>query len=173
VRQGYAQLARRCLTADVATRSHLFRGAPAALQADDCPVCWICLDGPGPDRPLVHPCRCPSWCHAGCIARWQLQSAGTRCGRGPAWHAAATRAGCAMTKPSAAVASLHALQDPCPDRPRHVFMSHTTCTRPGRQPHMGLGQNDAPKHLPCTSARPCRRQPQATSAYPLSPSPSP
>lgn len=48
------------------------------MQADDCPVCWICLDGPAPERPLVHPCRCPSWCHAACIARWQLQSAGTR-----------------------------------------------------------------------------------------------
>ncbi|KIY97398.1 hypothetical protein MNEG_10565 [Monoraphidium neglectum] len=54
------------------------RTITVVAEADDCPVCWICLDGPGPDRPLVHPCRCPSWCHAGCIARWQLQSAGTR-----------------------------------------------------------------------------------------------
>eukprot|EP00775_Hariotina_reticulata_P001561 gene1561-1901_t len=41
-------------------------------------VCWICLDGPSLDRPLQHACRCPSWTHATCIARWQLQSAGTR-----------------------------------------------------------------------------------------------
>ncbi|GBF92301.1 hypothetical protein Rsub_05384 [Raphidocelis subcapitata] len=63
------------------------KGAPADVrprminivaEADDSPICWVCLDGPAPDRPLVHPCRCPSWCHARCIARWQLQSAGTR-----------------------------------------------------------------------------------------------
>ncbi|KAI8462819.1 MAG: hypothetical protein J3K34DRAFT_389394 [Monoraphidium minutum] len=54
------------------------RTVTVLAEADDCPICWICLDGPGPDRPLVHPCRCPSWVHAPCIARWQLQSAGTR-----------------------------------------------------------------------------------------------
>lgn len=47
-------------------------------EAEDLPICWICLDGPQPDKPLIHPCRCPSFCHASCIARWQLQSAGTR-----------------------------------------------------------------------------------------------
>uniref|UniRef100_A0A383V3F1 RING-CH-type domain-containing protein n=1 Tax=Tetradesmus obliquus TaxID=3088 RepID=A0A383V3F1_TETOB len=45
---------------------------------DDLPICWICLGHSEPDRPLTHPCRCPSWCHATCVARWQLQSAGTR-----------------------------------------------------------------------------------------------
>jgi hypothetical protein len=50
----------------------------AAVQAEEPPVCWICLDGPQPEKPLTHPCRCPSFCHASCIARWQLQSAGTR-----------------------------------------------------------------------------------------------
>lgn len=50
----------------------------AAAQAEDLPVCWICLDGPSIDRPLMHPCRCPSFVHSTCIARWQLQSAGTR-----------------------------------------------------------------------------------------------
>lgn len=48
------------------------------LQAEDLPICWICLDGPSIDRPLMHPCRCPSYVHSTCIARWQLQSAGTR-----------------------------------------------------------------------------------------------
>lgn len=47
-------------------------------EAEDFPVCWICLDGPEANRPLVHACRCPSWTHAECVARWQLQSAGTR-----------------------------------------------------------------------------------------------
>jgi hypothetical protein len=51
---------------------------PAVAQAEDMPVCWICLDGPSIDRPLMHPCRCPSFVHSTCIARWQLQSAGTR-----------------------------------------------------------------------------------------------
>lgn len=49
-----------------------------AAEAEDLPICWICLDGPTIDRPLMHPCRCPSYVHASCIARWQLQSAGTR-----------------------------------------------------------------------------------------------
>jgi hypothetical protein len=84
------------------------------VQADDdLPICWICLGHSEPDRPLTHPCRCPSWCHSTCVsvggsgsarqaadqcvlanlrtnevsdahlfllqvARWQLQSAGTR-----------------------------------------------------------------------------------------------
>eukprot|EP00877_Chromochloris_zofingiensis_P005715 jgi/Chrzof1/15144/Cz09g28230.t1 len=47
-------------------------------EAEDIPVCWICLDGHSIERPLMHPCRCPSYCHASCIARWQLQSAGSR-----------------------------------------------------------------------------------------------
>ncbi|KXZ53526.1 hypothetical protein GPECTOR_7g976 [Gonium pectorale] len=44
-------------------------------QAD---VCWVCLDGPAPGRPLIRPCKCPRYCHGVCIARWQLQSAGSK-----------------------------------------------------------------------------------------------
>ncbi|KAK9811096.1 hypothetical protein WJX73_002158 [Symbiochloris irregularis] len=42
-------------------------------QEDD--VCWICLlEG----DELVRPCACPRYAHVACLARWQLQSAGTR-----------------------------------------------------------------------------------------------
>ncbi|PNW86026.1 hypothetical protein CHLRE_03g206481v5 [Chlamydomonas reinhardtii] len=41
-------------------------------------VCWVCLDGPSADKPLIRPCKCPRFCHSVCIARWQLQSAGSR-----------------------------------------------------------------------------------------------
>ncbi|KAG2497620.1 hypothetical protein HYH03_004361 [Edaphochlamys debaryana] len=41
-------------------------------------VCWVCLDGASPSRPLIRPCKCPRYCHSVCIARWQLQSAGSR-----------------------------------------------------------------------------------------------
>ncbi|KAK9804179.1 hypothetical protein WJX73_009336 [Symbiochloris irregularis] len=44
----------------------------------DAPVCWICLDGPSSLACLVQPCRCPRFAHAHCLARWQLQSAGSR-----------------------------------------------------------------------------------------------
>ncbi len=44
-------------------------------SSDDSPVCWICLDLGGE---LVYPCRCPRMAHKACLARWQLQSAGTR-----------------------------------------------------------------------------------------------
>lgn len=49
-----------------------------AEPAEEIPVCWICLDPGSPDRPLALPCRCPRYCHNVCLARWQLQSAGTR-----------------------------------------------------------------------------------------------
>jgi len=39
-------------------------------------VCWICLDGAGAQE-LARPCRCPRLVHKQCLARWQLQSAGT------------------------------------------------------------------------------------------------
>lgn len=42
-------------------------------------MCWICLDGSKPDVQLVQPCNCPRFAHKHCLARWQLQSAGTRC----------------------------------------------------------------------------------------------
>lgn len=41
-------------------------------------VCWICLEGDKPSCPLERPCSCPRYCHLRCLARWQLQSAGTR-----------------------------------------------------------------------------------------------
>ena len=44
----------------------------------DAAVCWICLDGARPDAPLSHACACPRWTHSACLARWQLQSAGTK-----------------------------------------------------------------------------------------------
>lgn len=44
-------------------------------SSDDSPICWICLDLGGD---LVYPCRCPRMAHKSCLARWQLQSAGTR-----------------------------------------------------------------------------------------------
>ena len=44
----------------------------------DTPVCWICLDTERPHRHLVQPCACPRFAHAHCLARWQLQSAGSR-----------------------------------------------------------------------------------------------
>ena len=44
-------------------------------SSDDAPLCWICLDIGGE---LVYPCKCPRMAHRRCLARWQLQSAGTR-----------------------------------------------------------------------------------------------
>lgn len=43
--------------------------------SEDCPVCWICLDSTGT---LMFPCKCPRTAHSKCLARWQLQSAGSR-----------------------------------------------------------------------------------------------
>lgn len=59
-------------------------------------VCWICLDGCTPARPLIQPCRCPRTVHGACLSRWQLQSAGTRCVQhvkveGPQWRALQAR----------------------------------------------------------------------------------
>lgn len=51
---------------------------PNADPGEDTPICWICLDPACPDRPLTRPCKCPRYCHPTCLARWQLQSAGTR-----------------------------------------------------------------------------------------------
>ncbi|KAK9838039.1 hypothetical protein WJX74_010289 [Apatococcus lobatus] len=65
---------------------------------EDAPICWICLDCSRPGNPLATACRCPRVAHAGCLARWCLQSAGTRkethcefCdGRLPDWKSALT-----------------------------------------------------------------------------------
>ena len=41
-------------------------------------TCWICLTSDS-EGSLVNPCRCPGKrVHAACMARWQLQKAGTR-----------------------------------------------------------------------------------------------
>eukprot|EP00951_Prasinocladus_malaysianus_P012040 scaffold89465_cov47-Prasinocladus_malaysianus.AAC.1 len=48
-----------------------------AVQEED--VCWICLEAGTTALPLGSmPCKCPRFAHDKCIARWQLQSAGTR-----------------------------------------------------------------------------------------------
>ena len=44
-------------------------------SSEDAPLCWICLDIGGD---LMYPCKCPRTAHKRCLARWQLQSAGTR-----------------------------------------------------------------------------------------------
>ncbi|KAL4451767.1 hypothetical protein ABPG75_007429 [Micractinium tetrahymenae] len=49
--------------------------AASTSSSEDAPVCWICLDSTGP---LVFPCKCPRTAHPRCLARWQLQSAGSR-----------------------------------------------------------------------------------------------
>ncbi|KAK9815859.1 hypothetical protein WJX72_010869 [[Myrmecia] bisecta] len=45
---------------------------------EDVPICWICLDSGKNDARLLQPCKCPRYAHAHCLARWQLQSAGSR-----------------------------------------------------------------------------------------------
>ena len=51
-----------------------FCEALSVMQDPD--VCWICLDDSGP---LASACECPNrLCHPDCLARWQLQSAGSR-----------------------------------------------------------------------------------------------
>lgn len=61
----------------------VFSGTAPPTAADvtpdeDAPICWICLDGAKGDTALLRPCNCPRYAHAGCLARWQLQSAGSR-----------------------------------------------------------------------------------------------
>eukprot|EP00873_Tetraselmis_striata_P008571 jgi/Tetstr1/428835/TSEL_018822.t1 len=54
-------------------------GMSSGSLMDDGDVCWICLDGGSNNDPLSPmPCACPRHAHTKCIARWQLQSAGTR-----------------------------------------------------------------------------------------------
>lgn len=53
-------------------------GDVVEAATEDVPVCWICLDPASSHRPLTLPCNCPRYCHQVCLARWQLQSAGTR-----------------------------------------------------------------------------------------------
>ncbi|GIL56453.1 hypothetical protein Vafri_11820 [Volvox africanus] len=60
------------------------RGGPlndvqdSACNDEPAEVCWVCLDAASPGKPLIRPCKCPRYCHSVCIARWQLQSAGSR-----------------------------------------------------------------------------------------------
>lgn len=49
--------------------------AASTTSSEEAPVCWICLDSTGP---LLFPCKCPRSAHPRCLARWQLQSAGSR-----------------------------------------------------------------------------------------------
>ena len=55
----------------------VYQGLGEVLSAmQDPDVCWICLDDSGP---LASACECPNrLCHPDCLARWQLQSAGSR-----------------------------------------------------------------------------------------------
>ncbi len=68
--------------ASMLSRPAMFRKGPTAILPNGCmqdiPICWICLDTARPDAPLVTPCACPRQAHAQCLARWQLQSAGSR-----------------------------------------------------------------------------------------------
>lgn len=41
-------------------------------------ACWICLDSGEAGDMLIQPCSCPRHVHSKCLARWQLQSAGTK-----------------------------------------------------------------------------------------------
>ena len=45
---------------------------------DNKDVCWICLEEEKSDHCLVAPCKCPRKAHSKCLARWQLQSAGSK-----------------------------------------------------------------------------------------------
>eukprot|EP00887_Chlorella_sp_A99_P007795 scaffold20.g7795.t1 len=56
----------------VSASLHVQRECPSAVEDQ---LCWICLDS---NEPLLRPCRCPRTAHPKCLARWQLQSAGTR-----------------------------------------------------------------------------------------------
>lgn len=51
---------------------------PSESSEQDFNVCWICLDTERPEAALTQPCNCPRYAHSQCLARWQLQSAGTR-----------------------------------------------------------------------------------------------
>ena len=65
----------------LAVRCHACAAGPSrwlCVGVQDSPVCWICLDSERPHRHLVQPCACPRFAHAHCLARWQLQSAGSR-----------------------------------------------------------------------------------------------
>uniref|UniRef100_A0A383VT68 RING-CH-type domain-containing protein n=1 Tax=Tetradesmus obliquus TaxID=3088 RepID=A0A383VT68_TETOB len=57
--------------------------ASSDCDSEDFDVCFICLDGPRQQEPLVSPCSCPRKVHAACLAKWQLNCAGkdeeTRC----------------------------------------------------------------------------------------------
>jgi RING-variant domain len=56
-------------------------GAPVSAHNAAAQECWICLGTA--KGALTQPCRCPGFAHRACLARWQLQKAGTRCE--PSW----------------------------------------------------------------------------------------
>lgn len=65
---------------DVDTVQDNWRGRTDAYGSSDTDdiICWVCLEGPVSGKSLMQPCTCPRYCHPECIARWQLQSAGSR-----------------------------------------------------------------------------------------------
>eukprot|EP00955_Chlamydomonas_euryale_P098565 365154-Chlamydomonas_euryale.AAC.21 len=81
------------------------RGDNAGFGDD---VCFICLDSEGVTRA---PCACPMLVHARCMARWQLQRAGSR------WAAVSDGAwsgcGCMHTRHALRYMHRHACMTAC------------------------------------------------------------
>lgn len=76
-----ASVLRYCIVSRSIAGDHIrigFADSTGVGGVQDIPICWICLDVARPDRRLVQPCACPRFAHAQCLARWQLQSAGSR-----------------------------------------------------------------------------------------------
>eukprot|EP00951_Prasinocladus_malaysianus_P045601 scaffold610712_cov42-Prasinocladus_malaysianus.AAC.1 len=63
--------------ADFYTRNDQSDKQSSDSDSDDKEACWICLDEGTDDDGLVSNCKCPRKAHAKCLARWQLQSAGS------------------------------------------------------------------------------------------------
>ena len=60
-----------------------YAGMPTSVgidsSEDDLSICWVCFQSDTVDQKLERLCRCPSrLCHARCLARWCLHSAGKR-----------------------------------------------------------------------------------------------
>eukprot|EP00884_Botryococcus_braunii_P010561 jgi/Botrbrau1/19506/Bobra.0035s0007.1 len=65
-----------CLAIHASSRSATI--SLGEVSGEDVPNCWICLDENRTGAPLLKPCACPRHAHDKCLARWQLQSAGSR-----------------------------------------------------------------------------------------------
>jgi RING-variant domain len=81
-------------------------GAPVSAHNAAAQECWICLGTA--KGALTQPCSCPGFAHRACLARWQLQKAGTRCE--PSW----ARRPMSNRAPLSGVSTLPSL------RPRHT-----------------------------------------------------